>query len=58
MIEKIAPILRRQQFVPMRVYLGVDEADLEALRRAHRRLRALRPPAEKRRWAPAYRLLR
>jgi len=58
MNEKIATILRRQKFVPMRVYLGVNEVDLEALRRAHRRLRALPPPVENRPWAVAYRLLR
>jgi hypothetical protein len=58
MSRQIARIVRTQEFAPMRVYLGVDETELEALRRAHRRLRAQQPPAETRPWAIAYRLLR
>ena len=50
-------VLRPQKFVPMRVYLGVQASELEALRQARRRVHVPRLPAQKRRLAAAYRLL-
>ncbi|MCL4251329.1 MAG: hypothetical protein KJ065_24475 [Anaerolineae bacterium] len=55
--KRVQLVLRPQKFVPMRVYLGVDDTELDALRQARRRVHMLRLPVQKRRLAAAYRLL-